>query len=148
MVRGEKMKKQTNEVECEECLVVNGGEYFLEVLDSDRKLTIPVSVYDKEAEIKLSNKLFEKKPIKSGKFPVRRFTEQEKANIQESELFRCPDKKTRTPLYQDMLNRMLDNTFLLIASWGCRKIFLFERDSKVSAKLCHDSDLLNFTFVA
>ncbi len=137
------MKKQIKEANCKEYLVVRNGKFFIEMLDVKGNLhTLPVTFNFKDSNKYLEDKLHRNFNTKSGKFPLRRFTQKEQIAIQNSDMHKCPGTNSRDPALQKMLDCMIENTFILELS-ALKDREIFEKNSKGSVYFMEGSWIFN-----
>ena len=105
--------KKINQLNQEEFyLVVKDNKFFIEWLDNDEKHTIfPLfEPEDYEGEMQLAKKLYYPK---SARFPLRHFTDDERAIILTSESYHFPGQKTTWSSSDDQIMQWMNEVLIL-----------------------------------
>jgi hypothetical protein len=118
VVRGEKMKKQTKEVELrdyleenfKEYLVVKSGEFYIETFGKEGKL---YDTHLKSTKKFLTKMLYPNNNPMDERFPLRSFTQAERDEINKKPIYMFPGDTKRHYSFQHLLNRWLDTTIVL-----------------------------------
>jgi hypothetical protein len=117
VVRGEKMKKETKEVESKEgyYLVVNNGKFFIEECFDGESYVSPF-LYAKEhkSERELAKSIFEDNNVQDGRYPLRNLLQSEKEDISnDNSVYMVRGETKRSKVLQYMLDRCLDTVIVL-----------------------------------
>ena len=110
MVRGEKMKKETNEEEYKDYLVVEEGEFYLESFCKDEKYD---GIHLRSSRNFLTNMLYPDNNILNERFLLRGLTQVEREGINKTPMYMFPGEKVRHPSLRHFLNRWLNTTLVL-----------------------------------
>ena len=110
MVRGEKMKKETKEVEYKDYLVIEEGEFYIESFCKDEKYD---GIHLKSSRKFLTNMLYPDNNISNERFLLRGLTQVEREGINKTPMYMFPGEKIRHPSLRHFLNRWLDTTLVL-----------------------------------
>jgi len=110
VVRGEKMKKETKEVEYKDYLVIEEGEFYIESFCKDEKYD---GIHLKSSRKFLTNMLYPDNNISNERFLLRGLTQVEREGINKTPMYMFPGEKIRHPSLRHFLNRWLDTTLVL-----------------------------------
>jgi hypothetical protein len=110
VVRGEKMKTETNEEEYKDYLVVEEGEFYIESFCNDEKYD---DIHLRSSRKFLTTMLYPNNNPLNERFLLRSFTQSEREEINRTPTYMFPGEKVSHPPLRHFLNRWLNTTLVL-----------------------------------